>query len=102
MKNPEVYRGSKEIDIAIIWPNCFYMAIFEREKISTTQLIEKTKIMYIILGWLLLYLFCPSIVTNAAIVTPEHFNRNESGSFGTVKSDSTHHFFGNACTKSGL
>jgi hypothetical protein len=28
-------------------------------------------------------------------------NRNESGRFGAVKSDSTHHFFGNACTKSG-
>jgi hypothetical protein len=27
-------------------------------------------------------------------------NRNEGGRFGTVKSDSTHHFFGNACTKS--
>ena len=25
----------------------------------------------------------------------------ESGRFGAVKSDSTHHFFGNACTKSG-
>ena len=29
------------------------------------------------------------------------FNRNESGRFGTIKSDSTHHFFRNACTKSG-
>jgi len=28
-------------------------------------------------------------------------NRNESGSFGALKSDSTHHFFGNDCTKSG-
>jgi len=28
-------------------------------------------------------------------------NRNESGRFGALKSDSTHHFFGNACTKSG-
>jgi hypothetical protein len=27
--------------------------------------------------------------------------RNGSGRFGTVKSDSTHHFFGNACIKSG-
>jgi hypothetical protein len=26
---------------------------------------------------------------------------NESGRFGAVKSDSTHYFFGNACTKSG-
>jgi hypothetical protein len=28
-------------------------------------------------------------------------NRNGSGRFGAVKSDSTHHFFGNTCTKSG-
>jgi len=28
-------------------------------------------------------------------------NRSESGRFGALKSDSTHHFFGNACTKSG-
>jgi hypothetical protein len=28
-------------------------------------------------------------------------NRNESGRFGALKSDSTHHFFRNACTKSG-
>ena len=30
-----------------------------------------------------------------------HFNCNESGRFGAVKSDSIHHFFGNVCTKSG-
>jgi hypothetical protein len=28
-------------------------------------------------------------------------NRNESGRFGALKSDSTHHFFRNACAKSG-
>ena len=28
-------------------------------------------------------------------------NRNESGRFGALKSDSTHHFFRNVCTKSG-
>jgi hypothetical protein len=28
-------------------------------------------------------------------------NRNESGKFGALKSDSTHHFVRNACTKSG-
>jgi hypothetical protein len=28
--------------------------------------------------------------------------RNESGRFGALKSDSTHHFFRNACTKSGV
>jgi hypothetical protein len=28
-------------------------------------------------------------------------SRNESGRFGALKSDSAHHFFRNACTKSG-
>jgi hypothetical protein len=28
-------------------------------------------------------------------------NRNENGRFGALKSDSTHHFFRNASTKSG-
>jgi hypothetical protein len=32
---------------------------------------------------------------------PEPLSRNESGRFGALTSDSTHHFFGNACTKSG-
>jgi hypothetical protein len=32
---------------------------------------------------------------------PEPLNRNESGRLGALKSDSTHHFFRNACTKSG-
>ena len=30
----------------------------------------------------------------------ELLNRNESGRFGALKSDSTHHFVRNACTKS--
>jgi hypothetical protein len=54
---------------------------------------------HIVLRWLILYLFCPSIVKNVAIVTPEPFNRNGSRRFGAVKSDSTYHFFGNACIK---
>jgi hypothetical protein len=29
------------------------------------------------------------------------YSNNESGRFGALKSDSTHHFFRNACTKSG-
>ena len=29
-------------------------------------------------------------------------SRSESGGFSALKSDSTHHFFTNACTKSGL
>jgi hypothetical protein len=32
---------------------------------------------------------------------PEPLSRNESGRFGALKSDSTHNFFRNACTKSG-
>ena len=34
-------------------------------------------------------------------IFPIGLSRNESGRFGTLKSDSTHHFFRNACTKSG-
>ena len=33
--------------------------------------------------------------------TATEVSRNESGRFGAVKSDSTHNFFRNACTKSG-
>jgi hypothetical protein len=32
---------------------------------------------------------------------PETLNRNESGKFGALTYDSTHHFFRNVCTKSG-
>ena len=35
---------------------------------------------------------------NRAVVP---LNRNENGRFGALKSDSTHHFFRNASTKSG-
>ena len=35
------------------------------------------------------------------LVQPETLSRNESGRFGALKSDSTHHFFRNVCTKSG-
>ena len=31
----------------------------------------------------------------------ETLSRNERGRVGALKSDSTHHFFRNACTKSG-
>jgi len=34
-------------------------------------------------------------------VIGEHLSRNESGRFGALKADSTHHFFRNACTTSG-
>jgi hypothetical protein len=56
----------------------------------------------LVLLWQLFYLFCSSIVINTVIVTaPETLSRNERGRFGALKSDSTHHFFRNACTKSG-
>jgi hypothetical protein len=38
---------------------------------------------------------------SSVIVIPEPLNRNESGWFGALKSESSHHFFRNACTKSG-
>jgi hypothetical protein len=55
----------------------------------------------LVLLWQLFYLFCSSFVIHTAIVTAGTLNRNESGRFGALKSDSTHHFFRNACTKSG-
>jgi hypothetical protein len=48
-----------------------------------------TKIQNVFQGWILLQWQL------------EPLNRNESGRFGALKSDSTHHFFRNACTKSG-
>jgi hypothetical protein len=36
-----------------------------------------------------------------AVPQPEPLNGNESGRFGALKSDSTHNFLRNACTKSG-
>jgi hypothetical protein len=55
----------------------------------------------LVLLWQLFYLFCSSIVINTAMWQPEPLSRTESGRFGALKSDSTHHFFRNACTKSG-
>jgi hypothetical protein len=42
----------------------------------------------------------PNCVINTVIVTAETLSRNERGRFGALKSDSTHQFFRNACTKS--
>ena len=39
--------------------------------------------------------------TNTGVYVGKPLSRNESGGFGALKSDSTHHFFRNACTKSG-
>ena len=47
---------------------------------------------------ILLILF---LYLNTVTMTAEPLNRSESGRFGALKSDSTHHFFRNACTKSG-
>ena len=55
----------------------------------------------LVLLWQLFYLFRSSIVIHTVIVTAETLSRNESGRFGALKSDSTHNFFRNACTKSG-
>jgi hypothetical protein len=56
----------------------------------------------LVLIWQLFYLLCSSIVVNTVIVTAGTFERNKSERFGaSLKSDSTHHFFRNACTKSG-
>ena len=35
------------------------------------------------------------------VFTRSQLSRNENGRIGALKSDSTHHFFRNACTKSG-
>jgi hypothetical protein len=55
----------------------------------------------LVLLWQLFYLFCSSTVINTVIVTAGNYERNERGRFGALKSDSTHHFFTNARTKSG-
>jgi hypothetical protein len=51
------------------------------------------------------YLYTFSLYENALFIIvsaeTEYLNRNESGRFGALKSDSTNHFFRNACTKSG-
>ena len=51
----------------------------------------------LVLFWQLFYLFCSSIIIN----TVKLWAVMKEGGFGALKSDSTHHFFRNACTKSG-
>jgi hypothetical protein len=81
MTNPGVYKGSKDIDIAIIWPtcNCFYVAIFERKKSQLLSWLIKlfsewfwycNKLIVLIIGQLSFlslvlpwYLFCFVIVS---------------------------------------
>jgi hypothetical protein len=58
---------------------------------------ERRVLLKLVLLWQLFYLFCFSIVINTVIVTAGTFEPR----FGALKSDSTHHFFRNACTKSG-
>jgi hypothetical protein len=57
MKNPGVYRGSKDIYIAIIWPNCFYVAIFERKKSELLSWLKKKT-----LFWMILILTCNKLI----------------------------------------
>ena len=68
--------------------------IFPLKVFLTFTFTEYGTVLTTILPTLFLYL-------NTVIVTAGDFERNESGRFGTLKSDSTHHFFRNACTKSG-
>jgi hypothetical protein len=55
----------------------------------------------LILLWQLFYLFCSIIVINTVIVTAGTFETYWKQEVGALKSDSTHHFFRNVCTKSG-
>ena len=55
-------------------------------KVSDIYLTEYSTALTTILPMLFLYL-------NTVIVTAGTFERNESGRFGALKSDSTHHFF---------
>ena len=54
----------------------------------------------LVLLWQLFNLFGSSIVIHTVIVTAVTLSRNESGRIGALKSDSTHHFFRDASTKS--
>jgi hypothetical protein len=49
-------------------------------------------------------LWCYATDWNKLVISSHYMNRTwgmKAGGFGAVKSYSTHHFFGNACTKSG-
>ena len=82
-KDKEV-KNVKDIFFVNVWrKNIFDIYVTEYGTALTT-----------ILPILFLYL-------NTVTVTAEPLNRNESGRFGALKSDSTYHFFRNACTKSG-
>jgi hypothetical protein len=45
-----------------------------------------------------LFQYCYKYCYRDSRPAPEPLSRNESGRFGALKSDSTHHFFRNACT----
>ena len=70
----------------------FYQLIFFLSMCDVKLFLTFTSLNLVLL-WQLFYLFCSSIVINTVIVTAEPLSRNESGRFGTLKSDSTHHFF---------
>jgi hypothetical protein len=72
--------------------------------ISSNILYAWTSSLVTSLIWQLFYLLCSSIVVNTVIVTAGNFEpswKGGGGGVGALKSDSTHHFFRNACTKSG-
>jgi hypothetical protein len=69
--------------------------------ISSNILYTWTSSLVTSLIWQLFYLLCSSIVVNTVIVTAGNFEPSWKGGVGALKSDSTHHFFRNACTKSG-
>jgi hypothetical protein len=83
-KDKEVKKNVKNICLSICDVKVFLTFTFT----------EYGTVLTTILPILFLYL-------NTVIVTAENLNRNESGRFGALKSDSTHHFFRNSCTKSG-
>ena len=74
--------------------NIIFFVYVWRKNIFDIYITEYGTALTTILPILFLYL-------NTVKWQPEPLNRNESGRFGTLKSDSTHHFFRNACTKSG-
>jgi hypothetical protein len=99
--------------LKVSWNGCFdiYPTLFPRTNIEMWNVSETTTPSYCIY-WLSrgqLYWHEATPRVNTAVRDsirlyewqPEPLNRNESGGFGALKSDSTHHFFRNACTKTG-
>jgi hypothetical protein len=79
-------------------------AIFLRHTLTKKLLTLLTSVsLYIFTIWkcIAYNFFCrDGIYFDKILVSEYKLYRNESGRFGALKSDSTHHFFRNACTKS--